>query len=234
MRANDALIVLQAGSACPALPGRVLRCAAGQSLLARCLQRLLAANAAPLVLATTDRAEDDGLVQVADELGVPSIRSALTDALGQLARAVQIVEPVYVICATGHHAAVDVDAPSRVLRFLRRNRVDYVVERGLPAGAGVEGLRAAALPGVADLSTDPDDRGHVTAFLRRPGSRFRTLEPLAPPALRRPDLRFTVETADDLAFMEAVLARAAAGSALIPLPSIIRAADTLPGRCEVA
>src|SRR5690606_41694101 len=40
---------------------RSLRPVAGRSVLSRCLDRLLAGGAAPLVLATTTRAEDDGL-----------------------------------------------------------------------------------------------------------------------------------------------------------------------------
>ena len=234
MRPSDALIVLQARLGSSRLPGKALRRLAGATLLARCLERLLAGGAAPLVLATTERAEDDALQEEATLLGVPCLRGPDADVLGRFAQVVEILQPAYVIRATADNPAVDIDAPGRVLEHLRRGGVDYIVERGLPIGGAVEGMRAESLLRAAREATDPSDREHVTTYLKRPEQRFRVFMPPAPVAVTAPHLRLTVDTPADLAFMDQVLLQAGGRSVRVPLTGIIRAASRVDGRKEVA
>jgi spore coat polysaccharide biosynthesis protein SpsF len=234
MRPSDALIILQARFGSSRLPGKALAQLAGTTLLARCLDRLLAGGAAPIVLATTEREEDDALADEAERVGVPVLRGPDADVLARFALVVETLAPVYVIRATGDNPAVDIDAPARVLAHLRRGGVDYVVEQGLPVGAAVEGMRADALMRAAADAVEPYDREHVTPYLKQPLRRFRVLMPAAPAALRAPSLRLTVDTADDLAFMDAVLRQAGGSATRVPLAGIVRAAWRVGGRREVA
>jgi spore coat polysaccharide biosynthesis protein SpsF (cytidylyltransferase family) len=227
MSRSQALIVLQARFGSSRLRGKALRRLRGETLLARCLQRLLASGVGPVLLATTRRREDDALVREAAQLGVTSVRGPSDDVLGRFALAIELVRPEYVIRATGDNPAVDVEAPARVLRALASRPLDYVAENGLPYGAAVEGVRAAALLAAAGRTSDPYDREHVTPFLKRPGSGFRVQIAEAPAAVRRPDLRFTVDTLEDFAWMERVFARAGSQAPTLPLAHIIRAADRL-------
>ena len=125
---------------------------------------------------------------------------------------------------------VNVDAE----QHLRRGGVDYVVERGLPVGAAVEGMRAESLLRAAREAVDPDDREHVTTYLKRPEQRFRVFMPPAPVAVTAPQLRLTVDTPADFAFMDQVLLQAGGRSMRVPLQGIIRAALRVDGRKEVA
>jgi spore coat polysaccharide biosynthesis protein SpsF (cytidylyltransferase family) len=233
MTRSDALIVLQARYGSKRLPGKALRRLEGQSLLARCLRRLLASGAAPVLLATTTRGEDDALVVEAQRCGVTAMRGSRDDVLKRFAMVAELVRPEYVIRATGDNPAVDSDAVARVLAALRAG-VDYVVERGLPHGSAVEGVRTTALLDAAERAIDAYDREHVTPFLTRPENGYRIARPEAPDAVRRPDLRFTVDTADDFDWMARVFSRAGARAATLPLTDIIRAADCLAGWREVA
>jgi spore coat polysaccharide biosynthesis protein SpsF len=234
MRPSDALIILQARVGSSRLPGKALRPIAGTTLLARCLERLLAGGAAPIVLATTERDEDDAIDREAARVGVPCLRGADEDVLGRFAAVVETLTPAYVVRATADNPAVDIDAPARVLAHLRRGGVDYVVEQGLPIGAAVEGMRADALLRAAAEAVDPYDREHVTPYLKRPERRFRVLVPPAPSYLRAPSLRLTVDTPEDLAFMESVLRQAGGSATRVPLAGIMRAAWRVSGRREVA
>jgi spore coat polysaccharide biosynthesis protein SpsF (cytidylyltransferase family) len=227
MSRSQALIVLQARFGSSRLRGKALRRLCGETLLARCLQRLLASGVGPVLLATTRRREDDALVREAARFGVTSLRGPSDDVLGRFALAVDLVRPEYVIRATGDNPAVDVEAPARVLGALESRPLDYAVEDGLPYGAAVEGVRAAALLDAAARTSDPYDREHVTPFLRRPGAGYRVQVTEAPTAVRRPDLRFTVDTLEDFAWMERVFTRAGAQAPVLPLADIIRAADGL-------
>jgi spore coat polysaccharide biosynthesis protein SpsF len=234
MRPSDALIILQARLGSSRLPGKALRPIAGTTLLARCLERLLAGGAAPIVLATTERDEDDAIDREAARVGVPCLRGADEDVLARFAFVVETLTPAYVVRATADNPAVDIDAPARALAHLRRGGVDYVVEQGLPVGAAVEGMRADALLRAAAEAVDPDDREHVTPYLKRPERRFRVLMPPAPSHLRAPSLRLTVDTPEDLAFMESVLRQAGGSATCVPLAGIMRAAWRVAGRKEVA
>ena len=234
MRPSDALIILQARVGSSRLPSKSLRPLGGVTLVARCLERLLAGGAAPLVLATTERAEDDALQDEASALGVPCLRGSDADVLGRFAQVVDVLGPAYVVRATGDNPAVDIDAPGRVLDHLRRGGVDYVVEHGLPVGGAVEGMRAESLLRAAREAVHPDDREHVTTYIKRPDHRFRVLMPLAPAHVRAPYLRLTVDTGEDFAFMEQVLQQAGGRSARVPLAGIIRAAERVQSRRQVA
>ena len=234
MNPTDALIVLQARMGSTRLPGKALQTIGERSILARCLERLLAGRSAPLLLATSTHDEDDALVEEAGRFGVPAIRGSADDVLARFGQAVALVAPTYVIRATADNPAVDIEAPARVLAHLRRGGIDYVVERGLPLGAAVEGMRASALMEAVVAAIDPYDREHVTPFLKRPERRYRVLEPLVAPPVQRPDLRLTVDTADDFAYMTAVLGGCGLGSSVMPLTAIIQSADRAMRNREVA
>src|SRR5262249_53015666 len=103
---------------------------------------------------------------------------------------------------------------------------DHVVDAGLPSGSTVEAMSAAALLRAADLATDEYDREHVTPFMRR-DRRFMALTTRVPERLRRPHLRLSVDTPDDLACMRQLFAAAGCGAAgHVPLAQLIRAAES--------
>ena len=82
-----------------------------------------------------------------------------------------------------------------------------MIEDGLPYGGAVEGVTVDALIRASALATDAADREHVTPWIRRDRGRFSALQIPAPASLRRPDVRVTVDTNDDLSFMQNVAAR---------------------------
>ena len=122
-----------------------------------------------------------------------------------------------------------------VTEHLRARGADHAVEDGLPYGCTVEAVRLSALSEANRLASQAEDREHVTTFLRRSGSGFRCLTPAAPAWLRRPDIRFTVDTAADLAYMQRVFDEAGGAADLtIPLADLIAAADGLRRTADVA
>lgn len=98
----------------------------------------------------------------------------------------------------------------------------------------MEAVRTAALYQAIAQTRDPYDREHVTPYLYQTPGRFVALKPSAPLALQRPDLRLTVDTADDLEFMRRVMARAATGGDPATLAEVIAAADAEGRSGEVA
>jgi spore coat polysaccharide biosynthesis protein SpsF len=88
----------------------------------------------------------------------------------------------------------------------------------------VEGVRRTLLRVAAHEAVDPHDREHVTSFFRRQPARFEILVAAAPPGLRRPHLRLTVDTAEDLAFVRRVVGEVGRAR-LAPLARLIAVAE---------
>ena len=228
-----AAIVIQARMGSTRLPGKSLAPIGGRSLLARVAERLLHQRELPVVLATTTLLEDDMLCEEADRLGLTVVRGSADDVLGRYAFAASLVGAPAIIRATADNPAVDLDAPLRTLDILLRSGADYVVDYGLPLGGTVEAMTTAALVRAAALATDAYDREHVTPFVRR-DARSRAIDALAPTALRRPDLRFTVDTAEDLDYLRRIYHEAGPAESPWPLEAFIAAADRLHARAEAA
>ena len=202
-------IVLQARLGSTRLPGKALATIGERTLLEHCLHRLVRANTGEVLLATTERPDDDALVETAGKMNVPVFRGSTDDVLGRYLAAAESVAADVVIRATGDNPAVDIDAPSRVVDVLERASADYACEDGLPVGAGVEAITYEALCRAAAAATTQEDREHVTLYVKhRPGA-FRIARQAAPAQLSRPDLALTVDTPEDLEYLRRLFARAA-------------------------
>lgn len=224
-----AAIVLQARMGSLRLPGKSLAPIAGRTLLARVVERLRTRADLPVVLATTTLLEDDLLCEEAERLEIAVLRGSADDVLGRYAFAASVLGVSAIVRATADNPAVDLDSPYRTLEILQRSGADYVVDYGLPLGGTVEAMAVSALVRAAALATDAYDREHVTPFIRR-DARSRAVDSLAPSALRRPELRFTVDTADDLDYMRRVYQEAGVSASPAPLAVFIAAADRLRAR----
>jgi len=204
---TSAGIILQARYGSTRLRGKALEPMGGRTILEQCLRRLVQAGVARVVLATTIHAEDDVLAAVATRMGVGVYRGDRDDVLGRFAEAASVFGLDPVLRATADNPAVDVQAPGRVIAALRGTEADYIREQGLPLGSAVEGMTAEALHRAARLATDPYDREHVTTFILKRRDLFRVTEVEAPAPLRRPSLRLTVDTNEDLAWVRELFSR---------------------------
>jgi spore coat polysaccharide biosynthesis protein SpsF (cytidylyltransferase family) len=221
---DSAAIVLQARAGSRRLPQKVLAPIGRRSMLAHCIIRL-GDGRLPVIVATTENPEDDAVADEAVKHGVAVVRGSADDVLGRYLKAASTFGLREIVRATADNPFVDSGSAARVLALCRRVRADHVVEHGLPIGAAVEAVTVDALKRADRLVTDPYDREHVTSLVRR-DARFRALRAVAPMNVRRPGLRLTVDTAEDLEFARAVHRSLGGGDAVYPLVAIIRAADS--------
>jgi spore coat polysaccharide biosynthesis protein SpsF len=216
-------IVLQARVGSRRLPHKVLAPIGRRTMLAHCIARL-AASRQVVIVATTDRPEDDAVEDEARAHGAEVFRGSEHDVLGRYLAAARAFGLAEIVRATADNPFVDTGSVARVLSLMRRVQADHVVEHGLPVGAAVEAVTTTALERAQTLLTDPYDREHVTSFVRR-DPRFRALRAMAPSDVRRPGLRLTVDTTEDLEFVRAIYRNVSNGDALVALNAVIRAAD---------
>ena len=159
------------------------------------------------------------------------MRGSAEDVLSRFVLAADLFDLRTIIRATADNPAVDMDAPRRTLDLIERTGACHVVEHGLPYGCAVEAVSVEALREAAAEATEAYDREHVTPFLKRE-RRFRAIDAIAPAVVRRPDLRLTVDTPEDLDFLRWIYAFADERSGPPSLPTLIAAADHLASDCE--
>lgn len=216
-------VVLQARMGSTRLPGKVLERVGRWTILEHCVRRLIPAGH-PVIVATTTASEDEAIETAARAIGAHVFRGDEADVLSRYRGAAREFALTHVVRATADNPFVDGEGVGRTLQFLERVGADHVVECGLPVGAAVEAVTVEALDRAAALVSDPYDREHVTSFIRR-DSRFRALRAVAPGSIRRPGLRLTVDTPDDLEFVRHVHGDVGAPEAIAPLTAVIAAAD---------
>ncbi len=228
------VIALQARMGSTRLPGKVLAPLGRHTLLAHCIRRLQAADIGPVIVATTCDSADDAVEREARRYGALVHRGSVDDVLARYVGVLDEFGGRFVIRATADNPAVDSDSPRRLLEAALRHNAEYAVDHGLPCGSATELVAGDTLRRLAALTTDPGDREHVTLHIKRHAAHFRTSVVQVPADLRRSDLRFTVDTPDDLAFMRRVLEKVDDGPSPAPLTAIIAAADAVIRRSRAA
>ena len=184
-----------------------------------------AALVSKVVVATTTQPLDDPLAALARRLGVGVFRGDEQDVLGRFAGALAqaglteavvrltadnpALDPVFLDAAVAHHLAAG---------------ADYTHTSGLPLGTNVEVLSASALRRAHQEATQPDEREHVTPYLRRHPELFRlaTLALTVPPAVA--ELRLTVDYPSDYAFLSLLFSELGADFSLVDpagLPALL-------------
>ncbi len=149
-----------------------------------------------IVLAIPDNTDDDPLEEWAHKWNIPCFRGPETDVLKRYYDAALIYKDDYYFRATGDNPILDHKNPARCLQYLVNHRLDYVSEAGLPLGSTVEAFTFNALKRAHFEGTSPQDREHVTWYIKKSG-RFNINFILAPPEVNCPNLRLTVDYPED-------------------------------------
>ncbi len=220
--------VIQARMGSTRLPGKVLADIGGRPLILWTVAAVEAVDGIDaLVVATTDRREDDELVAILERQRLRVHRGSALDVLRRVADAVGPLEPEIVLRQTADNPFPDPNVMTAQLSRLG-DGFDYVGIAGLPLGIGAEAVRAAALWTADREATEAADREHVLTFVHRQPERFAIGVLTDPPVARH--RRYTVDTPDDLAFARALGARLAETSraaSLAELEAIVAADPTL-------
>lgn len=199
------VIIIQARMGSTRLPGKVLLplpLPGGAPLLAHVVRR--AQQVAPgqaVVVATSATAADDLLATQAAAMGARVYRGEEHDVLARFAGALGASDAEVVVRITADNPAFDPAFAAAAVAHHLATRADYTLTTGLPLGTNVEVIGAAALRRAATEATRPEEREHVTPYLRRHPELFRLEElPCAvPPAVAA--LRLTVDYPSDYALL---------------------------------
>ncbi len=204
-------VLIQARTGSQRLPGKILADLCGRPLLEWVVERVRRAEtiAGTMVLTTTDAGDDD-VVVLCDRLAVPVFRGHPTDVLTRYRDAAQTLDPQTPI------ARVSADSPlldgavvDAVAHTFAAGEADLACNHrspGWPVGTAVEVMSADCLRRLDTGATTPAEREHVTLHAYEHPGRYVIAEVEAPAALRAPELRLCVDTADDLERVRALCA----------------------------
>lgn len=201
--------VVQARVGSSRFPAKMLAPLGPRTLIEWVLGRVVRATTLDeVVLATSDRPENDPLEEVAKALGILVVRGDEHDVLSRFVNAAELSDAQWIVRVCADNPFIDAGEIDRLVRFAVNNDVDYAfnhlnrLDNHYADGFGAEMMTRTTLLRLARFALDSSDREHVTTGIWN-GTvecRVRTFD--APPELAYPHLRFDVDTPEDLRRLE--------------------------------
>jgi spore coat polysaccharide biosynthesis protein SpsF len=211
------------------LPGKVLAELGGATMLGQVVRRLRAARSiTEIVVATSTGADDDAVVREAGRLGAGVHRGPADDVLARFLGAARSYRADAIVRVTADCPLLDPGVIDQVTGALT-GAIDYASnthERSYPRGLDAEALHRDTLERLARLGSSPAAREHVTAFVMEQPALFRVAQVRA--ERDDSDLRWTVDTADDLAMVRALYAALDLGDVPSPYRDVVAAVRARP------
>jgi aminopeptidase-like protein/spore coat polysaccharide biosynthesis protein SpsF (cytidylyltransferase family) len=208
----QAVAIIQARMGSTRFPRKMFACLDGIPLLEWVLRRLAGAKTLDqIVLATSDREKDDPLVDLAVRLGVQVYRGSESDVLARFVGAATMSNADNVVRICADNPFIDPGEVDRLVNFFVAHQCDYAFNHqdrlgsGYADGFGAEICSADLLQKIAVRAKEPRHREHATLFLWDHASEYKLLTVAAPTELAFPELRFDVDTQDDLAKLDALV-----------------------------
>lgn len=227
-----AVAIVQARMGSSRLPGKVLADLAGDTMLARVVQRLrMTDEIDEIVVATSTHSADDAVVREASRIGAGVYRGSETDVLERYTGAARAFRASVVVRVTSDCPLLDPWVVDHVVTALARD-VDYASNthfRSYPRGLDVEAMHRDTLERIDRLGTSAAAREHVTAFVLEQPTLFRTVQVRA--ARDASDLRWTVDTPEDLEMVRALYTALDLGRDVRPYEQLV---DFIGHRPELA
>lgn len=207
------IAIIQARMSSTRLPGKVLKLAAGRTLLERMVERVRKASKVDATwVATTTDPSDDQLVQFCLEQDIPVYRGSLQDVLDRYYQLAMREVANAVVRLTGDCPLVDPALIDEVIDAFQREGADFACNRlpppftrTYPIGLDIEVCTFAALEKAWHNAKEKHQREHVLPYLYETPGKFKVYQLNYQENLGA--LRWTVDTPQDLELIRAIYDR---------------------------
>ncbi|MCW5699289.1 MAG: glycosyltransferase family protein [Rhodospirillales bacterium] len=201
-------VVIQARIGSTRLPGKVLMDLNGRTVLSHVIERCQAIAGIDEICCAVPRGKtNDAVADEAQRHGIAVFRGSEKDVLDRVWRSARAHAMEVVMRITADCPLLDPAICAGVLRLQRVTGADYVandMKLSWPRGLDCEVVTAAWLQRAAEEAIDPEDREHVTRYVRRhPDVHWEHL-PLLGPSVQH--FRLTLDTEDDLRDLRRIVA----------------------------
>lgn len=201
--------IIQARMGSTRLPGKVLRDLAGETMLARVINRLRATNLInEVAVATTNLPVDNAIVDECRRYGAPVVVGDQEDVLDRYFQAAQLAKADVVVRITSDCPLIDPEITEKTIRAFLEKQPDYAsntIVRTYPRGLDTEVICLKALSRAWTEARKPYEREHVTPYLLEHPSEFVLLAVTGD--VDYSGFRWTVDTPEDLEFVRAIYSR---------------------------
>jgi glutamate-1-semialdehyde aminotransferase/spore coat polysaccharide biosynthesis protein SpsF (cytidylyltransferase family) len=164
------LAIVQARMGSTRLPGKVLKEVCGKSLIEILLKRLSRSKKIDkIILATSEKPENDLLVKTVEKLGFEVFRGNDNDVLDRYYQAAKQQHPDIVVRITGDCPLIDYQVTDQVINYFLENDLDYVCNGDpptFPDGLDTEVFTFESLEKACKEASQQYEREHVTPFIR--------------------------------------------------------------------
>jgi len=203
--------IIQARVGSTRLPGKVLKDVCGRQMLWHIVHRLKSSEKIDdIVLAIPDSTENDQLEGFARGLKLHCFRGSEEDVLSRYYGAAVEFGGWVIVRVTSDCPLIDPRVADMVVREHLNSRADYTasgVQGGFPPGLDTEAVTFDALEKAYKEANLIYEREHVTPYIYQHPELFKIQFVEASGKLRRPNLRLTVDTEEDLRLIREIFRR---------------------------
>lgn len=200
--------IIQARLGSTRLPAKVIKPILGLPMLARHIERIRQANTLDaIVIATPNTPKDKVLLQLSHKLKLPSFAGSETDVLDRYYQTAQKYHASVIVRLTSDCPLIDPSIIDQLVNTFNRGKFDYVSnvhQRSFPRGMDVEVFSFKALSIAWKKARSAYNREHVTPYIYSHPRQFKIKSVIAPPQLKHPHLRLTVDEPADLTLIRKI------------------------------
>lgn len=203
------VLIIQARMGSTRLPGKVLQPIGARTMLARVCRRATRARLIhDAIVATSTCVQDDPVEEECRRLGLACFRGSEEDVLDRYQQAAARRGAGMVVRVTADCPLIDPELIDDVVTAACLKDGDYtsnILERTYPRGLDTEVATAEALARAWREAAEPYQRVHVMPYFYQNPQRFRLVSVTGSEDWSA--LRWTVDSADDLALVQAIYDR---------------------------
>lgn len=203
MKQGKIAAIIQARMGSRRLPGKVMREIGGKSMLEILVNRLKRSRqVSSIVVATTEKEEDDKIVEWAEKVGMVCFRGNEDDVLKRFIEASKAMNADIIVRVTADNPLTDPRLVDELIKAHLTSKADYTHCIGAPLGISAEVVNREVLEQIHSMAENAEYREHVTLYIVEHPKLFKIDSVKAEHfSLNYPALRLTVDTEEDLELM---------------------------------
>ncbi len=225
-------VIVQARMTSKRLPGKVLKKICGKHVITHIIERLRACHTVSnIILTIPDTKPNDSLAEYAKKINCPFFRGSENDVLTRYYETAKFFNVNTVVRITSDCPLVDPKILYEAIEFYKKSDFDYVavgIEGNFPRGLDTEIFSFNILERVNVQAQLSYEREHVTPYIYNHPELFKIHFLEAKGKLRRPDLRLTIDTEDDLQLIRKIFKKLYKNGAIFGLEEVVELLDKHP------
>jgi spore coat polysaccharide biosynthesis protein SpsF len=208
MKKGKVVLIIQVRMGSIRLPGKSLMSLAGKPLIERIIERVLHCKKVDeIVLATTQKTEDDPLVEIAERNNIKAFRGSENDLVDRYYKAAMKYQADYIVRLPADNPVCEPKEIDRIVEHHLSSDDDFstnthnILGNEYPDGLGAEVFSIERLKEVWEITTDPRNREHPHTYFYEHPEKYRIGTVKCPEVFRRPDLVLDVNTQEEYEFI---------------------------------